>query len=49
VITKVGSREVASAEEAAAELERVSPGRSVGVYVLRARGSEVFATIKREP
>jgi serine protease Do len=49
VIIKVGNREVASAEAAAAELERVAPGRSIGVYVLRARGSEVFATIRREP
>ena len=48
VITKVGSREVASADEAATEFERVAPGRAVGVYVLRARGSEVFATIRRE-
>jgi serine protease Do len=48
VITKVGSREVTSADEAVAELERVAAGRSVGVYVLRARGSEVFATIRRE-
>ncbi len=49
VIVKVGSKEVASAEEAAAELERVQPGRSVGVHVLKARGSEMFATIRREP
>jgi serine protease Do len=49
VIIKVGSREVASAEDAATELERVAPGRSIGVYVLRAKGSEVFATIRREP
>ena len=49
VIVKVGSREVTTAEDAATELERVSPGRSVGVHVLRARGSEMFATIRREP
>ena len=49
VIVKVGSKEVASAEDAAAELERVQPGRSVGVHVLKARGSEMFATIRREP
>ena len=49
VITKIGSREVANAEEAAKELERVAPGRSVGVFVLRARGSEVFVTLRREP
>jgi serine protease Do len=49
VIVKVGSRDVTTAEDAAAELERVSPGRSVGVHVLRARGSEMFATIRREP
>ncbi|MEO5821576.1 MAG: trypsin-like peptidase domain-containing protein [Vicinamibacteraceae bacterium] len=49
VIVKVGSKDVASAEDAAAELERVQPGRSVGVHVLRARGSEMFATIRREP
>jgi serine protease Do len=49
VITKIGSREVSSAEEAAKELERVAPGRSVGVFVLRARGSEVFVTLRREP
>jgi serine protease Do len=48
VIIKVGSREVSSAEDAAAELEKVQPGRSIGVHVLRARGSELFATIKRE-
>jgi serine protease Do len=49
VIVKVGNKEVASADEAATELERVQPGRSVGVHVLRARGSEMFATIRREP
>jgi serine protease Do len=49
VIVKVGSREVTTAEDAATELERVAPGRSVGVHVLRARGSEMFATIRREP
>jgi len=49
VIVKVGSKDVASAEDAAAEFERVQPGRSVGVHVLKARGSEIFATIRREP
>jgi S1-C subfamily serine protease len=49
VIVKVGSKDVTSAEDAAAELERVQPGRSVGVHVLKARGSEMFATIRREP
>jgi serine protease Do len=49
VIVKVGSKEVASAEDAAAEFERVQPGRSVGVHLLKARGSEMFATIRREP
>ena len=49
VITKIGSREVSSAEDAAKELERVQPGRSVGVFVLRSRGSEVFVTLRREP
>ena len=49
VIVKVGNKEVSSADEAAAELERVQPGRSVGVHVLKARGSEMFATIRREP
>jgi serine protease Do len=49
VIVKVGNKEVSSADEAATELERVQPGRSVGVHVLRARGSEMFATIRREP
>jgi serine protease Do len=47
VIVKVGSREVASADEAAKELDRVQPGRSVGVYLLKARGTEVFATLRR--
>ena len=49
VIIKVGSREVANADEAARELERVAPGRSVGVYVLKAHGAEMFATLRREP
>ena len=49
VIVKVGNKEVSSADEAATELERVQPGRSVGVHVLKARGSEMFATIRREP
>jgi serine protease Do len=49
VIIKVGTREVASADEAARELERVAPGRSVGIFVLRQRGAEMFATLRREP
>jgi serine protease Do len=48
VIVKVGSREVASADDAAKELDRVQPGRSVGVYLLKSRGAEVFATLRRE-
>jgi hypothetical protein len=40
---------VSSADDAATDRERVQPGRSVGVHVLRARGSEMFATIRREP
>jgi hypothetical protein len=49
VIIKVGNREVAGADEAARELERVTPGRSVGVLVLKPRGAEMFATLRREP
>jgi serine protease Do len=49
VIIKVGNRDVADAEAAARELERVAPGRSVGVLVLKPRGAEMFATLRREP
>ena len=49
VIIKVGTREVGTADEAARELERVAPGRSVGIYVLRQKGAEMFATLRREP
>jgi serine protease Do len=47
VITRVGSNEVAGADEAARELQRVQAGRAVGIHLLR-QGQEVFVTMRKE-
>ena len=46
VIIRVGSEEVADADAAARELQRVAAGRAIGVYIVR-NGNEVFVTMRR--
>ena len=47
VVTRVGEVEVADADAAARELQRVQAGRTVGLYYVR-EGAEVFATLRKE-
>jgi serine protease Do len=47
VIVRVGRNDVADADAAASELQRVQAGRAVGIHLLRA-GQEVFVTMRKD-